>query len=258
MVDHADADLSGSTFEGVDLSRARFHRTYLTEARFEAVDLTGATFRAVDLVNVEITGDIVNVHINGVEVGPYIEAELDRRHPGRERMRPIDPDGFRAAWELLEQLWSETIERARRLPEASLHERVNGEWSFIETLRHLAFATDSWILRVILGEPSPWHPLDLPHDEMSDNPHVPRDHAARPSLDEVLALRADRVETVRRLLAGITDSALGEMTTPVAEPGYPASESYPVAHVLRVIINEEWQHRLYAERDLDELGLVDQ
>jgi DinB superfamily len=34
-----------------------------------------------------------------------------------------------------------------------LHESVGGEWSFIETLRHLVFATDSWIRRAILGDP---------------------------------------------------------------------------------------------------------
>jgi hypothetical protein len=49
------------------------------------------------------------------------------------------------------------------------------------------------VSRAILGEPSPWHPLDLPHDDMPDEPSVPRDRDARPSLDEVLALRADLV-----------------------------------------------------------------
>jgi hypothetical protein len=45
-----------------------------------------------------------------------------------------------------------------------------------------------------LAEPSPWDPLDLPHDEMPDEPSVPRDRGARPSLDEVLALRAGVVQ----------------------------------------------------------------
>jgi len=42
-----------------------------------------------------------------------------------------------------------------------LHERVDDEWSFVETLRHLVFATDAWVRRAILGQPSPWDPLDL-------------------------------------------------------------------------------------------------
>jgi hypothetical protein len=134
-----------------------------------------------------------------------------------------------------------------------LHERVDDEWSFIETLRHLAFAADAWVSRAILGEPSPWHPLDLPHDDMPDEPSVPRDRDARPSLDEVLALRADRVATVRQVITDLTDEQLTGMTERVAEPGYPEPESFPVRRCLQAILNEEWSHRLYAERDLDVL-----
>jgi hypothetical protein len=93
-----------------------------------------------------------------------------------------------------------------------LDESVDGEWSFIQTLRHLVFATDAWVLRAVFGNPSPWDPLDLPHDDMEDAPGVPRDRAVQPSL--------------------------------------PASESFPVARCLGAVINEEWEHRLYAERDL--------
>jgi hypothetical protein len=39
-------------------------------------------------------------------------------------------------------------------------------------------------------------------------------------------------------------------TDPVAAPGYPPTGSYPVRRCLRAIINEEWLHRQYAERDL--------
>lgn len=54
--------------------------------------------------------------------------------------------------------------RARCLSPGRLHESAGGEWSFIGTLRHLVFATDAWIRRAILGDPSPWHPRDLPWD----------------------------------------------------------------------------------------------
>jgi hypothetical protein len=80
--------------------------------------------------------------------------------------------------------------------------------------------------RAILGQPSPWDPLDLPHDEMPDEPSIPRDRDARPSLDEVLPLRADRTATVRKVLAGLTDEQLAAMTRPVTEPGYPEPESF--------------------------------
>jgi hypothetical protein len=37
------------------------------------------------------------------------------------------------------------------------------------------------------------------------------------------------------------------------EPGYPESESFAVRRCLQAILNEEWEHRLYAERDFDVL-----
>lgn len=62
-----------------------------------------------------------------------------------------------------------------------LHERVDGAWSFIETLRHLVFATDAWVKRAMLGDASPYDALDLPHTEMGDVPGVPNDRDARPT-----------------------------------------------------------------------------
>ena len=189
MADFHREDLQGSRFERVDLSGSEFRAVDLAGARFRGVDLSRAVMRGVELTGADIYGEIVNLTINGVDIGPLVDAELDRRYPGRAKMRPADPSGFREAWGILERLWGQTVERARRLPPELLHESVDGEWSFIETLRHLAFATDAWIRRAILGDPAPWDPLDLPWDEMPDTPGVPRDRAVRPSLDAVLALR---------------------------------------------------------------------
>src|SRR5690242_6318260 len=245
MADFTRQDLAGSRFEQVDL----------TGARFRNVDLTHAVIRGALLVNVEIDGLLQDVTVNGVDVVPLVEAELDRRYPDRARMRPSDAEGFREAWDALEQLWQRTVARARTMDPALLHERVDDEWSFVETLRHLVFATDAWVRRAFLGDPSPWDPLDLPHDEMPDLPGVPRDRSARPSLDEVLALRTDRMATVRRVLADLTDEQLAGRTQPVVDPGYPESESFPVRRCLTAVLSEEWEHRLYAERDLDVLAL---
>jgi hypothetical protein len=95
--------------------------------------------------------------------------------------------------------------------------------------------------------------LDLPHDEMPDTPGVPRDLTARPTLDETLVLRASRQATVSRVLTSLTDDQLAGHTTPVPAPGYPESTSFPVRRCLGAILNEEWEHRLYAERDLTTL-----
>jgi hypothetical protein len=243
MADFTREDLAGSRFEQVDL----------TGTRFRNIDLTGAVIRGAVLVNVDIDGLISDVRINGVDVVPLVEAELDRRYPDRAKMRPADADGFRQAWEILERLWQQTVARARGLAPDLLHERVDDEWSFTETLRHLVMATDAWVRRAILGQPSPWDPLGLPHDEMPADAGVPCDRDARPSLDQVLALRADRMATVRRVLAGLTDAELAGWTEPVTEPGYPPPRSYPVRRCLQAILTEEWEHRLFAERDLSVL-----
>ena len=107
--------------------------------------------------------------------------------------------------------------------------------------------------RAILGDPAPWDPLDLPWDEMPDTPGVPRDREALPSLDTVLELRSDRMATVRELIDGLTVASLAGHTEPVEGPGWPLPRSYPVRECLLVVLNEEWEHRLYAERDLDVL-----
>ncbi|WP_020580086.1 DinB family protein [Actinopolymorpha alba] len=250
MADCSGEDLRGSRFERVDLAGSEFWASDLTQARFRGVDMSRVVMRGVELVDVDIHGEIVNLTINGVDVGPLIDAELDRRYPDRVRMRPTDPAGFREAWTILERLWDQTVARARWLDPDLLHESVDGEWSFIETLRHLAFATDSWIRRAVLQDPSPWHPLDLPWDEMPDTPGVPRDRDARPALDVVLQLRRDRMSTVRDLLAELADESLDSHTKPVEGPGWPPARSFPVRECLQIILNEEWEHRLYAERDL--------
>jgi hypothetical protein len=241
MVDYYGDELQGSTFRHVDLSGARFNN----------VDLSNVVMRSVDLIDVEIKGDIKNLVINEVDVAPLVESELDRRYPLRAKMRPTDPAGFRAAWDIIERLWDETVERARDLHPDLLHESVNGEWSFIETLRHLAFATDAWIRRAIQGDPAPWDPLDLPWDEMPDMPGIPRDREVRPLLDTVLVLRRDRMATVREVMGALTDETLASETTPVEGRSWPPARSFPVRNVLLNILNEEWEHRRYAERDLD-------
>src|SRR5215469_14503928 len=131
MADFVHADLRDSRFERVDLSGAQLR----------GVDLSGVVMRGALLLGVDIYGEIENVTINGVDIGPLINAELDRRYPDRAKMRPVHPAGFREAWDVLGRLWGETVERARFLPPGLLHESVGGEWSFIETLRHLVFAT---------------------------------------------------------------------------------------------------------------------
>jgi uncharacterized damage-inducible protein DinB len=253
MAEFTNQDMRGSRFERVDLSGAEFLASDLCRARFRGVDFRHAVMSGVEMCDVRIDGEFKNLVLNGVDVAPLVEAELDRRDPDRVKMRPTDPAGLREAWDIVERLWDDTVERARRLDPGLLHESVDGEWSFIETLRHLAFATDCWIRRALQGDPAPWHPLDLPWDEMPDTPGVPRDRQVRPSLDEALELRRDRMATVRTVIDGLTEESLAAHTEPVEGPGWPPPESFPVREVLLVVLNEEWHHRKFAERDLDAL-----
>jgi hypothetical protein len=247
-------DLAGARFDRIDLTGAEFRKCLLAGTRLRSLHLNGVVMTGVEMADVEIYGEIGRLVINGVDVRDLVNAELDRRYPDRATMRPTDAAGFRKAWDVVERLWAGTVERARGLRPDQLHESVGGEWSFIETLRHLVFATDAWVRRTLLGDPSPWDRLDLPWDEMEDMPSVPRDREARPSLDEVLELRRDRMASVREFVDALTDEALDAETKPVDAPGWPPPESFPVRECLLIVLNEEWEHRLYAERDLTALA----
>src|SRR5690349_13551014 len=243
-------------FHDKDLTGAQFARVSLRDARMTSVDLTGARMRGVELVDVQISVDVQNVIVNGVDIAPLVEAELDRRMPERAKMRPDDSDGFREAWAILERLWKGTVARAMTYPASALHESIDEEWSFIQTLRHLNFATAAWVGRMALGDPSPWHPLDLPWDQAPGWDGIPWDRDAQPTLDEVLTVRRDRQAMVRRLLESLTDDQLAAAVT-CTEPGWPRLENFALKQCLRIVLNEEWQHRLYAERDLDALRKPD-
>src|SRR5689334_3079548 len=136
-------DLSGTTYERTSLRGARFHRADLSGSRFQLVDLNDVwirqaslhrlRIRGAELLDVEIDGELQNVVVNGVDIGPLVEAELARQDPDYTKMQPRSADAFREAWDVLEHRWSQTVARASRLDSLLLHERVDDEWSFIET-----------------------------------------------------------------------------------------------------------------------------
>ena len=249
MTDFTEQDLSGSTFRRVLLTDALIQDVDLSRTRIRSAYLDGVRMTGVEVPDLEIYGELGRLVVNGVDVVPLVEAELDRRTPERVLMRPTDLAGFREAFEVVDRLWAGTVERARALPPERLHEQVGGEWSFIETLRHLGFAHACWVGGVVLADPSPWHPLDLPWDEAPVVDSVPWDRDVRPSLDEVLALRAERRATVAAVLDDLDDDGL-ERPVSSATPFLADAEGLTVAQCLRVVLNEEWEHRLYAERDL--------
>jgi hypothetical protein len=256
MTRFRDQDLTGARFERVNLRGATFHSVDLSGAQIRGAAFHGSRMRGVELVDVNIYGELRNVVVNGVDVAPLVDAELNRRMPERAKMRPDDSDGFREAWTILERLWEGTVARARTFPEAALHRSVDDEWSFIQTLRHLNFASAAWVGRMILGDASPWHPLDLPWDEAPGWDGIPWDRDARPSLDEVLTMRRERQATVRHVMDSLTNEQLATDLTRT-EPGWPQVQNFPFKECLLIILTEEWEHRLYAERDLTSLKMQD-
>lgn len=231
---------------------ARFDVADLRGARFTDCDLTGVTIRDGWLVDVSMSGYLSNVTINGIDVTDYVSAELDQRHPERVQLREIqDADGFRAMWDTIERLWAQATERAGRLPVGAVTEQVDQEWSFAQTLRHLVFITDAWASRTVLDEEMPYDPVGLPQSwyPAEDAARLGIDLAAKPSYDDILAARADRMAVIRRIVDGLTDSNLGRLCRRAPAPGYP-EEELAVANCIAVVMEEEIEHYRFATRDL--------
>lgn len=241
------------------------HNTELHGARFTVADLAGARFldcdlggvRVIDswLVDVQVSGYIDGLVVNGVDVTGYVHAELDRRHPERVQLRSMrDADDFRAMGHTVEQLWATTIELAQALPAGGPHERVDGEWSLVETLRHLVFIVDSWASRTVLDQERPFHPLALPQTAYrpDDARALGMDLDARPSLDDVLAARSERQAVLWSILEPLTDADLGRPCRRSPAPGYPEEER-AVAECLAVVLEEACEHHRFATRDLEVL-----
>jgi hypothetical protein len=230
-----------------DLQAAKFLDTDLSGARFVGADLSGAVMRGVQVSNVDIDAPWLSdgesfLRVNGVDVISFVEAELDRRFPGRSQRRATDPEGLRAAWAVLEQTWSAMLER---VPAGAVDVSVDGEWSLAQTLRHLVLATDTWLGRAVLQIEQPYHPLGL-RDGLADEP----DMSAAPAYGEVLEARAGRVAMVRDFLATVTPDDLAAARKNPHAPEYPET----VLSCLHVILQEEWEHYRFATRDLEAIA----
>jgi DinB superfamily len=210
------------------------------------------TIRDGWLVNVSVSGYLSNVTVNGVDVADFVSAELDRRHPERVQFREAQTaDDCRAMWNTIERLWAEAADRAGRLPASTLAERVDEEWSFEQTLRHLIFITDAWASRTVLDEPMPYHPIGLPQSwyPAADAASLGIDLAAQPGYDEIVAARAGRMAVMRRIITDLTDDDLGRPCLRSPAPGYP-DEERTVVECVGVVMDEEIEHYRFAVRDL--------
>lgn len=238
-----DCDLRGARLTGVKLAEARFTRCDLSKAVLRAVDVQGAEIDAPWLLDGD--GELI---VNGVNVAPLVDAELDRRFPGRGLRCATDPDGLRQAWAALECTWAGTLDRVASLPPDTVEVSVAGEWSFAETLRHLVMATDTWLRGAILQIDQPYHPIGMPNAEYAEDGNDPAVFSdSAPGYDEVLAVRAQRVGMMRDFLSNVTEEQLTHPRKNPWAPQYPET----VLSCLHTILGEEWEHHRYAVRDLD-------
>lgn len=219
-------------------------------ADFRETNLSRVRMRGVILEDADIDGYIVGLRINGVDVTPLVEAELDKRHPERVALRATDPAGLRHAWDVVEEFWAETMERAGRLAEPDLHRSVDGEWSFAQTLRHLAFVTDAWLGRSVMDKAEPFHPLGIPASFIKDNGEFGINPLADPSFDAVVEARVSRMKHVREYLSHLTAEELESICVRNTAPGFPPPDERRAIDCLHVILNEEWVHHQFAIRDL--------
>ena len=232
--------------------------------RFEDEDLTGAEFRECDLSRArlvgvvmqeaEIDGLVTKLVVNGVEVMSYVEAELDHRHPVRLLIRSDHPADLREAWRQLRHDWATTTERVQSMPENSERHGVDGEWSMVETLRHLVFVHDSWFRRCVLGLTEPFTAMGLGPQFVMDQ-EGGLDPSAQPSLSEVLAVRNTQASGIKTWLVEVTPDQLAQ-TAPVPDddrwPSY--AKGRTVRQCLGTVLGEEWAHHGFCKRDLDKLS----
>ena len=238
---------------GTDQLRgARLRERDLTDLEIRDCEVSGLTIVGCVGSDIHVDGLFGRVVVNDVDVTAFVEAELDRQHPARRLARnAVSLDDHRAAWDAITTLWESTVDRARLLPEAALHERVRGEWSFVQTQRHLLFAGDAWLGNAVLEEPTPYHPWGLPAGGMPADAIAEMGLAvdAVPTLDDVLGPRRARMSTTRRALEALTEAELARVCGRKPTRAHPDRE-YDVRRCLQVLLREEAEHHRYALRDL--------
>ncbi len=227
-------DVSGRRFEHMNLTGTRVHGAFLIGTK-----VTDAWVHSLDL-----SGNVQSLVVNGVEVTGYVQAELERRHPELGYLDSKDVPGLQRAWAKVQEIAAATLEAAGRLPPAMLNESVDGEFSYLQTLRHLVFAADRWITGPVLGEVDHFHPLGYPYDSAPPAERAPLDLDANPSLDEVLEVRTERTGFVDALVRDATDKTLARVVTS------PNGGTTTVGDCIRIVMFEEWWHHHYADRDL--------
>ncbi|HET7349298.1 MAG TPA: DinB family protein [Marmoricola sp.] len=234
-------------FEGATFVRASFKGATI---RFS--DVSDVTMRGVDCGGLDIDSHDLffgSLYVNGVDVVPLVDAELNRQFPGRELQKAQTPEGLREGWVAVQAAWAETVATT---PPELVDAHVEDEWSLAETLRHLILATDTWLGGGIRRIEQPFHEIGLIFTgaaEMGFDMSIFRSEP--PSYDEILEVRAEHQQQVTDFLATVTPELLAEERK---DPWGDEDWRPTVGDCVRVILEEEWAHLRYVRRDLAKLG----
>ena len=228
-------------FEGASFVGASFKGATL---RFS--DVSGVTMRGVDVDGLDIDSHDLffgSLVVNGVDVVPLVDAELNRQFPGRELQKAETPEGLREGWDAVRTAWRDTVDGT---PRDRWDDHVEDEWSLAQTLRHLVLATDAWLGRGIHRVEQPFHEIGQQFTgaaEMGFDTSIFREPSSH---DEVLTVRAERQQQVSDFLATATPDVLAEER----DGPWGGSWKPTVGDCIRVILEEEWAHLRYIRRDL--------
>jgi hypothetical protein len=235
-----------------DFAGAAFVGTSFRGATLRSCDVSGVTMRSVDVGGLDIDSHDLffgSLIVNGVDVVPLVDAELDRQFPGRELQKAETPEGLRDGWVAAQAAWHETVTTT---PLELVDAHVEDEWSLSQTLRHLVLATDAWLLGGIMGVEQPFHEIGLIFSgaaEMGFDMSIFR--VDTPALEEILVVRAERQQLVTDFLSTATPELLAEeRDNPWGDDDWHPT----VGDCVRVILEEEWAHLRYVRRDLALLG----
>jgi hypothetical protein len=154
-----------------------------------------------------------------------------------------DVDSAREAVAAATTALGETMLRVSSLADDDRHRRVNGEWSAVESLRHLVLVIDVWLSKTVLGHADPFHPIGLPPSFMPRKlPGSSIDPEARPSFDETCQVLQGRVAGLGDYVEALTQEELARSIE-----GHAGS----VAAALGVLFDELRAHNRFINRDLD-------
>lgn len=237
--DASDArDFEGATFTRSNFKNATVRFSNLEGVRIRECDVNGLEIDSHDL----FFGSLI---VNGIDVVPLVDAELNRRFPGRELQSATTPEGLRERWAAAKAAWHDTIDAT---PRERWDEQVGGEWSFAETLRHIVLVIDTWLGRAIEGRERPFHEIGkifTGAEQGGFDMSIFRVEA--PSHDEILEVLDGRERMVEEFLATVTPEQLAEER----ESPWSGDWRPTVRECVGVILEEWWAHLRYARRDVE-------